>query len=73
MRKKEMGPKDLCVDRARRFLSFCEVVWRLKFAEEPPYEKLKHLLKKILLKKNRIPDKKMDWSKDFNVPRENNE
>ena len=37
-------------------------VFKLKFAEEPHYDKLKHHLISILLNKNKIPDTLFDWS-----------
>ena len=58
-----MKPHHLCVDRAFVFNSFCDVIFRLKFKETPPYGLLKHLLRKVLLDSDRVPGPKFDWSK----------
>ena len=34
----------------------------MEFDEKPEYEKMKFMLKKILIEKNFIPDNKFDWS-----------
>ena len=41
-----------------------EYAYNLEFEEEPEYEKLKFMLKKILLDENMIPIDKFDWSFD---------
>lgn len=37
-------------------LPFAVEIFKLKFYQEPPYEKLKHLLLKVLMAKDEIPD-----------------
>lgn len=58
-----MGPNQFCVDRAKVLLEFAEQIWKLKFSEKPPYDKLQHLLLKPLLRKKKVPNIIMDWSK----------
>lgn len=38
-------------------------VFKLKFFEEPQYEKLQFLLANVLLLRDKIPDLRFDWSK----------
>lgn len=53
----------VCKGRAFCFLAFCEVIFKLKFKQEPPYNMLKHLLRKSLLETDRIPDLRFEWSR----------
>ena len=36
--------------------------YSLSFEEKPNYEKIKFMLKKILLDRNYLPENKFDWS-----------
>lgn len=47
--KKNLTLKKLCAGRADILLEFATEVFKLEFTEEPPYDKLKHILKKALL------------------------
>jgi len=56
--------EDLCQGRAKVLKEFANEVLKLKFAEEPNYNKLQHLLKMELVTKNHSPsDLRMDWSR----------
>lgn len=61
-RKIEAQPKDICIGAASGFLEFAEAVFKLKFAEEPNYKKLQHLLIKHLYDFDLCPTNRFDWS-----------
>jgi serine/threonine protein kinase len=54
--KCKLAPRDICQKRAAPLLAFCQLVYRIKFEETPPYQHLKHLLRKILLDKQQVPN-----------------
>jgi len=55
--------RDLCQGEAKVLKGYAKAVLKLKFAEEPNYSKLEHLLKMELLASNHSPsDLRMDWS-----------
>ena len=66
--KRNMTPIQLCTARSAHFIFFVKAVFSLKFDEEPPYEKLKHILREALLKKDRVPNNRFDWSKYRMIP-----
>jgi hypothetical protein len=43
----------------------------MKFDEEPSYEKLKHVLREALLKKDKVPNNRFDWSRFRRLPSPN--
>jgi hypothetical protein len=65
--KRKLSPKDLCQGRAAPFLPFCQLIYRIKYDETPPYAQLKHLLRKVLLDRQQVPDLIFDWSR-FQIP-----
>jgi hypothetical protein len=60
--------KTLCTGVYKTLLSFVEEVFSYEFSEKPNYDKLKHLLKQVILDVNICPDQKYDWSK-FKIPK----
>lgn len=48
------------------FESFLEYTYSLEFDETPDYNKIRFLLKKILLDNDLIPNNKFDWQKHSN-------
>lgn len=61
--KQKLGPSKICTDRASIILPFVTEIFKMKFSDEPPYKKLKFQLIIALLKRNRVPDLRFDWSK----------
>ena len=49
---------------SRCLKSILAYAYELEFAEEPNYDKIKHLLKSVLLDEEQLPHKKFDWSYD---------
>ena len=47
--KQDLQLTDLCSDKAESLLPFALEIYKLKFEDEPPYQKLAHLLRKALL------------------------
>jgi hypothetical protein len=66
--KDKLTPKSLCTGVSKTLLSFVEEVFSYEFSEKPNYDKLKHLLKQVILDVNICPDQKYDWSK-FKIPK----
>ena len=62
MEKIRLTPQELCVDRAECLLPLFEYSYGLQFNEQPDYGRLKHLLTKILLDRNQVPDLNFDWT-----------
>ena len=46
-------------------ISFIDEVFKIKFDEQPNYDKLKFNLVKILLDLNQTPNKVYDWNEDY--------
>lgn len=61
--KKELSPETLCSGNATTLIPFVEEIFSYKFEEKPEYSRLKHLLKKVILKHDVCPDLMYDWSK----------
>jgi hypothetical protein len=70
-RTNKITPEILCTKAASKMLPYAQICFDLEFSDKPPYEKLKHLLIKILLKEDKIPGVIFDWSK-FRVPKVKN-
>ena len=64
--KKQMTPEDVCRDKAQALLPFYREILTYKFDQEPDYQKLKWLLKCLLLENNTVPNILFDWS-EFQV------
>ena len=54
--------KDFVTQQTKFFYPLLKYAYRLEFEERPDYEKMKFMLKKILLERSFIPDNKFDWS-----------
>lgn len=54
--------KDFCNKQTNFLYPLLKYSYRLEFEERPDYEKMKFLLKKILLERDYLPDNKFDWS-----------
>jgi hypothetical protein len=59
----ETTPKDLCKGRAKCLQRFVNEIWKLKFAEDPNYFKLKFLLTSVMLEEDKLPGLKFEWSR----------
>ena len=57
-----MEPSNFCVGEARVLLPLAEEIFKLRFSEEPYYEKYQFMLKKTLLLKNVVPNPIFEWS-----------
>ena len=66
--KDKLTPKLLCTGPSKSLLSFVEEVFSYEFSEKPNYDKLRHLLKQVILNVDICPDQKYDWSK-FKIPK----
>lgn len=47
--KLTQNAQDVCKGRAFCFQSFGDIIFSLKYKQEPPYQKLQHMLRKALL------------------------
>eukprot|EP00347_Sterkiella_histriomuscorum_P016141 403354329 len=59
--KQKMKPEDICQDRAKVLLPYMKYVDSLSYEENPDYGFLRHLLVKVLLEKDLVPDSIYDW------------
>ena len=62
-----MGVKELCGTSQSQSLTYClkpfvQEIMKLKFHEEPDYNKLRFLLEVVLLKQSIPPDRNFDWT-----------
>ena len=56
-----------CSEEAQRLIPFIEDIFKIRFDQEPNYDKLKFHLIKILLDLNETPNKIYDWNKDQKI------
>lgn len=58
--------ENFCSEKTRMFEPFLRYTYSLKFEETPDYNKLRFILKKILLDRDLMPDNTFDWHKHSN-------
>jgi len=62
LKKVTMTPEELCIsDESKKIYPFLKEVYKLKFDEEPNYNKLNFILVKELMSQNISPSKEFDW------------
>ena len=65
--KKNTSPKTLCQDLPNEFLDYIVYCKNLKFEENPDYEYLRNLFRKILMNLNEINDKRFSSISNINI------
>lgn len=59
---------ELCASKkGNKMLAFMEIVFDMKFEDEPEYAKLRFMLTKILLDQNSVPNHEFDWNSYINT------